>query len=138
MHCRIAEHADVPSLAMMNYQLIRDEGHRNRMTVVELEQRMREWLAGEYEAVLFVDDNDVIGYALYKREPEWVYLRQFFVCHDRRRQHVGSAAIRWLIENAWQDAPRIRVEVLLGNPAGIAFWRSVGFTDYCLTLEREA
>jgi ribonuclease HI len=38
----------------MNYQLIHDEGHRNPMTIQELEERMRAWLAsGEYEAVLF-------------------------------------------------------------------------------------
>lgn len=34
-------------------QLIQDEGHRNRMTVAELEQRMRGWIAGEYRAVIF-------------------------------------------------------------------------------------
>jgi len=28
----------------MNYQLIRDEGHRNSMNVMELKLRMREWL----------------------------------------------------------------------------------------------
>src|SRR5437870_9469274 len=37
---------DCPLLAELNCQLIRDEGHRNRMTLPELEQRMRGWLAG--------------------------------------------------------------------------------------------
>jgi hypothetical protein len=31
----------------------------------------------------------------------------------------------------------VRVEVLVGNAVGVAFWRSVGFRDYCLTLELE-
>jgi len=38
---------DCPLLAGSNHQLIRAEGHRNRMTVAELEGRMRDWLASE-------------------------------------------------------------------------------------------
>jgi hypothetical protein len=37
---------DCSLLAELNHQLIRDEGHRNKMTVPELEQRMRGWLTG--------------------------------------------------------------------------------------------
>ncbi len=48
MTFRPATNDDCPLLAELNHQLIRDEGHRNRMTVAELEQRMRGWLAGEY------------------------------------------------------------------------------------------
>ena len=83
-------------LAQMNHQLIRDEGHRNRMSVDELEQRMRTWLRGEYHAVLFEDQQGAAGYALYKWEPEWVYVRQFFVRPERRRQGIGRAAWVWL------------------------------------------
>ncbi len=32
---------------------------------------------------------------------------------------------------------RIRVEILVVNASGIAFWRAVLFQDYCLTLELE-
>ena len=45
MEYRPATPADAPALAAMNAQLIRDEGHRNRMTVAELEGRMAGWLA---------------------------------------------------------------------------------------------
>lgn len=44
---------DCALLAKLNHQLIRDEEHRNRMTVSELEQRMHRWLASEYAAVFF-------------------------------------------------------------------------------------
>ena len=33
--------------------------------------------------------------------------------------------------------PRIRLEVLVGNANGIAFWRSIGFQDYCVTMEMD-
>ena len=38
--------SDLGLLADWNQQLIRDEGHRNRMTVAQLEERMRLWLKG--------------------------------------------------------------------------------------------
>jgi ribosomal protein S18 acetylase RimI-like enzyme len=65
-----------------------------------------------------------------------VYLRQFYVPLELRRQGIGRAAIEHLRAHYWQDRPRIRLDVLCGNATGIAFWRAVGFEDYCLTLER--
>jgi GNAT superfamily N-acetyltransferase len=103
--------------------------------VDELEQRMRHWLEGEYQAVLFEDGQGTAGYALYRREAEGVYVRQFFVRPERRRQGIGRTAWAWLCENLWRESPRIRLDVLVGNAAGIQFWRSVGFEDYCLTME---
>jgi hypothetical protein len=47
---------DYALLAELNHQLIRDEGHRNAMTVAELEQQMRGWLSGEYRAMVFEVD----------------------------------------------------------------------------------
>ena len=41
--------SDVPWLAKMNQELILDEGHRNKMTLPELEQRMSDFLQKEYE-----------------------------------------------------------------------------------------
>src|SRR3954466_10117725 len=61
---------DCPLLAELNHQLIRDEGHRNRMTVAELEERMRGWLRSEYRAVLYEDGREVIAYALFREQPE--------------------------------------------------------------------
>ena len=136
MRYRTATLADVPLLARLNKALIDDEGHRNRMSVDELAQRMSGWLkGGEYEAIVFERDDEPLGYALFRRGEDRVYLRQFFVCREHRRAGVGRAAIVWLRENAWREAPRIRLDVLVNNAAGIAFWRSVGFADYCVTME---
>ena len=99
---------------------------------------MLDWLGGEYEAVLFEDDHGIAGYALFKREPEAVYLRQFYVEPERRRAGIGTAATQWLLANRWNDAPRVRLEVLITNAAAARFWRSLGFVDYCVTMERQA
>jgi hypothetical protein len=88
MRHRFATSTDADTLGQLNHQLIRDEGHRNRMSIPELVARIKDWLANGYRVSIFEDDSGVLAYAL---------------CHNR---------------------------------AGIAFWRAVGFSDYCLTLER--
>jgi len=66
MHHRFASESDLDLLAEWNHQLIRDEGHRNPMTVRELRERMRGWLEGEYKAVIFAIEGEPVAYALYR------------------------------------------------------------------------
>jgi GNAT superfamily N-acetyltransferase len=131
---REASDSDLDLLADWNHQLISDEGHRNSMSVAQLAERMRKWLQGEYRAVLFSSDEPV-AYALFRVEEELVYLRQFFVRRDRRRLGIGRFAFATLKEHVWPRGVRLTVDVLCQNQTGIAFWRSVGYRDYCLTLE---
>jgi len=135
MRFRPATLDDCPLLAELNHQLIRDEGHRNRMTVRELEERMRAWLSGEYRAVIYEEESAVIAYALFREQPEEIYLRQLFVVRQRRRQGVGRKAVEILRSDIWPQSKRLTVDVLVTNKAALAFWRSVGYRDYCLTLE---
>lgn len=135
--CRFAVRDDVSQLAEMNRQLIRDEGHRNKMTLPQLQERMSGWLVGEYTAVIFSEGLEMVGYALYRKDPEWIYLRQLFVKAQARGKGVGREAISWLKKNAWKETKIIRVEVLSGNSQGMSFWKAVGFKDYCITMEME-
>lgn len=131
---REASEADLGLLAEWNHQLIRDEGHRNSMTVAQLAERMKKWLKGEYRAVLFSTDG-LVAYALFKRDEDLIYLRQFFVRRDMRRSGIGRKAYSILREQIWPTDVRLTVDVLCENKSGIAFWRSVGYRDYSLTLE---
>jgi predicted acetyltransferase len=115
--------------------LIRDEGHRNRMTVPELEQRMKDWLAKEYTAILFEVDDSVIAYALYREQPEEIYLRQLFVIRLQRRKGIGRQAMDILRSKIWPKNKRLTVEVLVQDEVAVTFWRTMGFQDYCLALE---
>ena len=135
MTFRPATADDCSRLAELNHQLIRDEGHRNRMTVAELEQRMRGWLAGEYRAVLFEEGGAVVAYALFREQSEEIYLRQLFVVPHRRSQGIGRRAVEILRSQVWPRTKRLTVDVLVVNKRGVAFWRQVGYTDYCLSLE---
>jgi predicted acetyltransferase len=135
MTFRRAALADCALLAKLNHQLIRDEGHRNKMTVPELEQRMKVWLVSEYAGVLFENGGEVVAYALYREQPEEIYLRQLFVVRNRRRQDIGRQAMEILRTQIWPQNKRLTVEALIHNTAAIAFWRAVGYQDYSLKLE---
>ena len=126
---------DCPLLGELNHQLIRDEGHRNRMTVSELEQRMRAWLAGGYAATIFEAGSEVVAYALYREQADEIYLRQLFVVRNQRRKGIGRRAVEMLRSKIWPVNKRLAVEVLVQNEAAVAFWRAMGYRDYALTLE---
>lgn len=135
MEFRFAKVADVETLARLNAQLILDEQHRSQLTHDELKSRMKAWLDGPYKGVIFEDLTEVCGYALYRFAEDHVYLRQFLIERSCRRQGRGRTAIEWLWKNAWPATERLRVDVLVTNEIGIAFWKSVGFEEYCLTME---
>jgi len=132
---RVATQADVPLLADLNHQLIRDEGHRNPMTVPELAERMSKWIDGEYTAILFEED-EIVAYALYRNSSDSIYLRQLFVSRAHRRKGVGRRVMNILFQEIWPKDRRITVDVLIHNSTAISFWRAVGFSDYSLALEK--
>ena len=132
---RPARSDDCGLLAELNHQLIRDEGHRNAMTVPQLEERMRGFIQGEYCAIVFEQGGEVVAYALYRERPEEIYLRQLFVVRARRRQGIGRKAVEILRSQVWPKTKRLTVEVLVKNQDAVAFWRAVGYADYALVLE---
>jgi predicted acetyltransferase len=136
MQYRFATLADVRFLAELNHQLIRDEGHRNSMDVDQLAHRMYGWLtSGEYRAVIFAQADIPVAYALYREDPDEIYLRQFFVVRTQRRHGIGRSAMQSLLSDIWPRSKRRTVSVLAHNTGGVAFWRAMGYRDYDLTLE---
>jgi GNAT superfamily N-acetyltransferase len=137
LHFRNASAEDADTLAPLNAELIRDEGHRNAMSVPQLAERMADWLRSEYRAVIFELAGSAVGYALFRVDPEHVYLRQLYVRAEYRRRGIGRQAIEWLWRNSWHGASRLRIDVLVGNTAGAEFWQALGFAPYCITMEME-
>jgi predicted acetyltransferase len=133
---RLASLDDCSLLAEWNHQLIQDEGHSNPMTVEQLEERMRGWLAsGEYQAVIFETQNNAAAYALFREAADEIYLRQFFVVRHQRHTGIGSQAMQKLFAEFWPHNKRWTVSVLVKNLPAVAFWRAMGYADYALTLE---
>ena len=117
MTFRPANLGDCALLAELNHRLIRDEGHRNPMTIPQLEQRMRDWLSGEYRAVIYEEADEVVAYALFREQPQEIYLRQLFVVRDKRRRGIGRKAVEILRSKVWPKNKRLTVDVLVTNQA---------------------
>ena len=135
MKYRFGTESDLDLLAEWNHQLIHDEGHRNSMSVQQLRERMKGWIERDYKAVIFQIGSDLVAYALYREDTQDIYLRQLFVKKGHRRQGIGREAVGILRKQIWPADKRLTVEVLTANEAAVAFWRSAGYSDYCLTLE---
>ncbi len=124
IHC---SDADLDVLATLNKQLIDDEKSDNKMNVSQLKERMFGFIHSEYDAYLFMDGNEIIGYALVKNTQSPLYLRQFFICREHRQKGYGKVAFNKLMQML--KAETIDIEVLCWNSVGKAFWDSLGFNE---------
>lgn len=118
---------DIPQLAVFNKQLIEDEKSDNPMSVKELESRMDGFLKTEYDAYFFEVDKVIVGYALVKNSCTPLYLRQFFIGREYRKNHCGTEAFHALLE--YLNVDSIDIEVLSRNEQGNRFWESLGFKE---------
>jgi GNAT superfamily N-acetyltransferase len=135
---RGATDADIPALAAINRQLVEGESGGG-MSQQRAESRLRRWLAeGDYRAVIFEERGAMVAYALVSTDDESsAYIRQFFVLPEHRGTGVGRRAIELLLREIVPPTARVTLDVLASNPGAHAFWRSVGFTDYAVRMERE-
>jgi len=140
---RPAARADLPRLAAMNKQLIEDEGSPNPMSIAQLQARMAEWLiADRYRVETIIADETVIGYIIYSiRKDEYfpdrqmVFVRQFYVAREHRRQGVGKRAFELLADTRFPTNCTISLDVLTSNSNGQRFWASLGFQPYYVNLK---
>ena len=123
---------DCVKLAEMNKKLIDDEKSNNPMNIGELQNRMRDFLDGEYSAYFFVEEDAVVGYALVRHTSNPIYLRQFFIDREYRRRKNGKQAFQKLME--YLKIETIDIDVLPWNHAGISFWQSCGFKETCISM----
>lgn len=106
--------------------------------------RLERWMQSEYQAVIFEDDlKQPIGYALYRpgdpdqQGPNAIYLRQFFIVRQRRKQRLGTAAFE-LLRRSFPGNQTIILEVLTKNPRGHHFWQSIGFGSYSNSYHQDS
>lgn len=105
-----------------------------------VEARLQRWLLSGYEGLIFEVESVPVGYALFRqtdpdlKEPDGVYLRQFFILREHRRRGLGTRAFQ-LFRNEALGGRRLVLEALASNPDGEAFWRSLGMMPYSVTLE---
>lgn len=141
---RLATEADLPLVAVMNRELIIDEGHRNLMTLAQLEERARGFLAsGIWRIDVFEADRRTAGFATWREQEDVtetsgrsVFLRQFYITREMRGSGLGRAALDRLVSRCFPRNARIVLEVMQSNPGGKSFWSRMGFVPYASTLER--
>ncbi|MFM0305228.1 GntR family transcriptional regulator [Paraburkholderia sediminicola] len=140
---RAHQREDLPLLARMNRELADDEGHRNPMSVAQLEERFTRFIDQEGWSVdLFTLDDEVIGYATHRYEPNpaepcgrHIYLRHFYIVRHRRRGGTGHVAFDELVRERFRPGERIFLEAIENNPGGKIFWLRTGFTAYGTIME---
>jgi GNAT superfamily N-acetyltransferase len=137
MEFRYAEQADAAFLADINRQLIEDEWDGGGMSLERLEARMSRWIAeDDYQAILFREAGATVAYSLVSIDEDSAFIRHFFVLHEHRGKGVGRRAAELLFREIIPPAMRTTLDVLASNRTGHAFWRSVGFSDYAIRMER--
>ena len=123
---------DIHTLAVLNKRLIEDEKSVNPMSTEELENRMKTFLANEYNAYFFKEAEEIVGYALVRHSCSPLYLRQFYIDRAYRRKHYGEKAFHKLRE--FLQADTINIDVLPWNEPGLRFWEKLGFTPTCISM----
>ena len=97
------------------------------MGLEELEHRMYDFLNSEYNAYFFVENDNILGYALVKLTSHPFYLRHFLIDRAYRKQHIGTLAFEMLLKEL--NVESIDIEVLSWNIAGNKFWEKCGFLE---------
>ena len=126
---------DAAELAILNRMLIEDEQADNSMTLPQLEQRMSDFLSSDYNAFFFESDGERVGYALVNTSAKPLYLRQFFICREYRRLGYGKKSFYALLDILCTNG--IDIDVYAWNQRGIAFWKSLGFSERCYNMRFE-
>ena len=132
MQIRKCTITDIPKLAVLNKQLIDDEKSNNPMNINELEIRMKGFLEKDYSAYFFVENSQIIGYALVRITSNPMYLRQFLIDRNYRENHYGTQAFQMLLQHL--NIKEIDLEVLPWNKNGLAFWKHCGFNETCIAM----
>ena len=134
VHVRPARKVDVPILASMNEELIRAEWGPATLSIGQLTARMTTFLERGYEAHIIESGDDMIGYVLFRRDVDHVFVRHFYVSPGQRRSGVGRRAFEWMSEKVW-SGERVVLQVRSGHDQALRFWEALGFRERFVALE---
>jgi GNAT superfamily N-acetyltransferase len=123
-------------LAVLNRQLIVDEGLSNSMSAIELEKRMSQWLSNEYESYGIEHEGKIICYSLWRDNGDYHYMRQLYTVPEYRRQGIAKSLVLHMVQNHYSNKP-VRLDVLEGNSDARISYEEVGFRIYCHTMMRK-
>ena len=105
------------------------------MDIVQLTQRMREWLATDYICYIAKENGHIVAYCLYRDDGDYYYMRQLYVDRAHRRKGIATRLLDWLYENVWTDK-KVRLDVLAHNEDAVAFYKRYGFRIGVFRMEK--
>jgi ribosomal protein S18 acetylase RimI-like enzyme len=136
---------DLPLMMDLFNQLREDEGVAAEQVAdqAELTAQMTQYLQlPSGDCVLFYaprhDDqtqHEVVGYAMYFVNETDVLLKHFFVARHRRREKMGKQMMQMLVNEIWSPKAGLWLEVFHANPAGLAFWESLGYETVTRSMQ---
>ena len=130
-----AKLTDAKILAELNKCLIEDERHPNPMDIVQLTERMQEWLTTDYICYVAKENGHIVAYCLYRDDGGYYYMRQLYVDRAHRRKGIATRLLDWLYENVWTDK-KVRLDVLAHNEDAVAFYKRYGFRVGVFRMEK--
>ncbi len=130
---RPARKVDVPILASMNEELLRSEGGPSTLSTGALASRMTAFLDHGYEAHLVELGEDLIGYVLFRRDVDHVFIRQFYVASGQKPE-IERRVVNWMMEKVW-PGERLVLRVRSASEPLRRFWQSFGFEPSYSALE---
>jgi predicted acetyltransferase len=143
VNARALKEHDIPQVAEWNVQLHEDEGS-SPLSVEAATKRLQRWFEdGTFQGAIFLVDGNSVGYALYEHQPvhgdqraaKSVYVRQFFICRESRREGKGTAAFTTFVREFVPKSANVVLEVKESNPSGQRFWESLAFKPKSVTYE---
>lgn len=143
MEWRVCSTNDLGKLAQLN-RYLREDGGFEPMELRVFEDRLRRWMEAGYTAVIFEKNDESVAYALFRPtdldmeglEPG-IFIRQFFVMRNKRREGIGRQAFETLRDQLWPKGCGILLETEYENHRAQAFWKSLGFSEYAIGFIRE-
>lgn len=124
------------ALALLNAELIQDEGHSNQMSLAELEQRIIHWLdSGEYGCHAVLHRNLPVCYCIWREEASHLYVRQLFTLRNYRSRGLATKLLAQVAQVVGEGKP-MRLEALANNKAAIHFYKKLGFELYSQTFQK--
>ena len=143
VNVRPLDKQDLPQVAQWNVQLHEDEGSPP-LSVDAAAKRLRRWFEdGTFQGAIFLGDGHPVGYVLYEHRPvhadqraaHRVYVRQFFISRESRREGTGTAAFETFVRKLVPKNVNVVLEVKESNSSGQRFWESLSFKPIGVAYE---
>ncbi|NLL39304.1 MAG: GNAT family N-acetyltransferase [Clostridiales bacterium] len=116
---------DYGKLVELKKQLSQDEQDVYPLRDAELEASIKRYLSSGYQAVLFVERKNIVGYALVKMNVYPYCLREFFIRREYRKKAYGKECFSRLLD--YLRTNTINVDTASKTHMRLGFWKSLGF-----------